>query len=94
MPVALAHTHVRERSRTKQVACLAGWIEFWLGFALGPPTDAHWAPLVRTWGALTLYAGVALVVGGLALRVCAMWTAGRNFSHMIVARRATARRPN
>lgn len=81
LPALLAHslTPVRaafllNHSLEYGVAAFVSWVEFWLQYALFPGWKCHW---------LVCTLGVLLVVGGQVLRTLAMWTAGRNFTHMI-----------
>jgi protein-S-isoprenylcysteine O-methyltransferase len=56
-------------------ALAAAAAEYWL--------EAAWlAPGLKGWGAVSLL-GLALVVGGQALRSAAMWTAGGSFTHLV-----------
>ena len=56
------------------LAAAASWAEFW--------AEAWLAPWLKGWGAAPA-AGLALVVGGQALRAAAMHTAGSNFTHLV-----------
>lgn len=78
-------SYLLNHSAAYQIACLVGWTEFWLGFFWGPRAASETGDAFSKW---TLWPGALLVFGGLLLRVCAMWTAGRHFSHLIVVHRS------
>jgi protein-S-isoprenylcysteine O-methyltransferase len=60
-------------------ALAAAAVEYWLEAWLLPPG-------AKGWGAVSA-AGLALVVGGQALRTAAMWTAGGHFTHLVAESR-------
>jgi len=62
-----------------QVMVLVCWLEYWVEYALVPPS----APFVnKQWGVVSS-CGVCISFLGLAARAVAMATASSNFSHMI-----------
>lgn len=65
------------------MAALASWVEFWIeSYLFG--VAKHRAPFMLV--------GLALVMGGQAVRTLAMWTCGENFSHQIMERRKDGHR--
>ncbi|CAN0391353.1 unnamed protein product, partial [Phaeothamnion confervicola] len=77
LPAAMP-AFVLNHSTEYTVAVLASWAEFWLEAWLAPGLKQH---------GRFLLSGLAVVAVGQAVRVCAMWTAGRHFSHQIMTER-------
>ena len=83
-PLSLSYdSFVVNHSNHYTMAALASWVEFWVETYLLGGTK-HNVPV--------MLAGIALVVGGQAVRSLAMWTCGEHFSHQIMEQRKDGHR--
>jgi len=79
-PTSLGYSSfVVNHSTSYTVAALASWVEFWLESLLLRGAFKH--------NATCLGVGLALVLGGQAVRTWAMWSCGEHFDHQIMERR-------